>query len=130
MALFLTLGLGSTLVSRMVLNLRSWSQHSAHYGDDAGWRFDGPPRNYHEMHGMIELAARQSKYISPRGDLDISVHIDGPVRGPMPTYNTGAGTGDKPLQRRIMIKRETAIIVDNDEFYTKKRANADQDASI
>lgn len=106
MALFLTLGLGSTLVSRMVLNLRSWSQHSAHYGDDAGWRFDSPPRNRHEMHGMVELARRESKYISPRGNLDISVHIDGPVCGPMPTYSIGAGTVDKPLQRHIMIERD------------------------
>jgi len=127
MALFLTLGLGSTLVSRMVLNLRSWSQHSAHYGDDAGWRFDGPPGNHHEMHGMVALATRESKYISPRGDLDISVHIDVPVRGPMPTYNMGAGTVEKPLQRRIMIKRETVIIVDDDELSTKKGANAGQD---
>lgn len=119
MALFITVGLGSTLVSRMVLNLRSWSQRSDHFGDDAGWRFDSSDAvlrslSHAEMHNMMERATRrQSKDIAPTGGLGVSVHIEGPRR---PTYCDV----NMPSQQGIAVETETVIIAEDDHHHASK----------
>lgn len=117
---FITLGLGSSLVSRMVLNLRSWSQTSANYGDDAGWRYDFPvgTDRTHEMHSMVELGNRGTSRDVTSGGLDISVHIDGPNKTVQPTYRReGSKRGKASIskQHRIVIETETIVLADEED---------------
>jgi hypothetical protein len=104
----------------MVLNLRSWSQHSENFGDDAGWRFDGvgagSGNNSHvEMHNTMEPATRrQRKDTAPTGGLDSSAHIEGPN---LQTYNNV----NVPSRQHIDIETETAVIAEDEAFHAGKR---------
>lgn len=119
MVLFLTIGLGSTLVSRMVINLRSWNR-TPDYPELA------PDHNHSKRHvgsgdisNMFELATRRTTAVGSqtrsrsRGDpYDVdyddeidksanlhsrSVHID---IGGRPTYRRQGSLGPLQVQKR------------------------------
>jgi len=119
---FLTIGLGSTMISRMILNLRAWN-HSEEEND--------------EMHGMVDLAARRTVDDRPGKSSDrftrihtrqestdrgVSVWIDRPQRQPR-LWGGGAGPSSyacdrgAPMQtesdRGVSMHTEVVTIVDS-----------------
>lgn len=108
---FLTIGLGSTMISRMILNLRAWN-HSEEEND--------------EMHGMVDLAARRTGGGRPgkssdgftrfhtrqeSSDRGVSVWIDRPQR--QPRLWGGAGPSNPACDRGVSMHTEVVTIVDS-----------------
>lgn len=117
MVLFITIGIGSSLVSRMVLNLRSWSKSSGHYGDDVGWRYNAPSTtNDHELR-HIQFAS------NPPNTSFISMHsnathpLDPPSKRSQPDQSRPEVNTTPTSKSHHRIRIDTETIVQDDDLY-------------
>lgn len=140
MVLFLTIGLGSTLVSRMVINLRSWNR-IPEYPD---LPLDGLTHSKRHMgsgdvSNMFELATRRTgggsrSHSRSRGDLydvdydDETRHSDKPAHlhsrsvhidiGGRPTYRRQGSMGPLQVQKRNSLlqhqQRSVGVVVEKE----------------
>lgn len=105
----------------MVLNLKSWSRRSEHFGNDMGWRGHGASEHPSgEAHSLADLASYRSRQHRLSGGPDISVHIDGPVYGPLRHFKGGGENANEFSLHHVVVKTETEVITEGDDYYPEK----------